>query len=83
MGERSIAIRNATIMKYLLIILLFPLAIRAQMATNQRLNDTTPFMPEHTPPRLAQFAKEPIVAGKIIFLGNSITENGKLEKSNR
>ena len=67
-------------MKYLFFILLFPLAVQAQIVTNQRLFDTIPFIPEHTPQRLAQFAKEPIVTGKIIFLGNSITEMGNWKK---
>jgi lysophospholipase L1-like esterase len=67
-------------MKYLLILLLFPLAVQAQTVTNQNLFDTIPFIPEHTAPRLAQFAKEPIVPGRIIFLGNSITEMGNWKK---
>src|ERR1700754_4632915 len=68
-------------MKYLLFVLLFPLAAQAQNITNQRLFDTVPNLPEHTPQRLAQFAKEPIVTGKIIFLGNSITEMGNWKKA--
>jgi lysophospholipase L1-like esterase len=67
-------------MKYLIILLLFPLAMQAQNVTNQRLFDTIPFIPEHTPQRIAQFAKEPIVPGRIIFLGNSITEMGNWKK---
>ena len=63
-------------MKYIFLLLLFPLATRAQSVTNQNLFDTVPFIPEHTPQRLAQFAREPIVPGRIIFLGNSITEMG-------
>ncbi|TWJ03194.1 lysophospholipase L1-like esterase [Mucilaginibacter frigoritolerans] len=69
------------IMKYLIIVLLFPLALQAQVVTNQRLFDTIPFIPEHTPLRLAQFAKEPIVTGRVIFLGNSITEMGNWKKA--
>jgi lysophospholipase L1-like esterase len=61
--------------------LLFPLAFQAQIVTNQRVYDTIPFMAEHTPVRLAQFAKEPIVMGRIIFLGNSITEMGNWKKA--
>jgi lysophospholipase L1-like esterase len=68
-------------MKYLLFILLFPFAVQAQTVTNQNLYDTIPFIPEHTPQRLAQFAKEPIVTGRIIFLGNSITEMGNWKKT--
>jgi lysophospholipase L1-like esterase len=68
-------------MKYLVFVLLFPLAVQAQIVTNQRLYDTIPFIPEHTPQRLAQFAKEAIVTGGIIFLGNSITEIGNWKKA--
>ena len=67
-------------MKYLFIILLFPLAVQAQSVTNQNLFDTIPFIPEHTPQRLAVFVKEPIITGRIIFLGNSITEMGNWKK---
>src|SRR5579864_1090184 len=67
-------------MKYLLIFLLFPLVIQAQSVTNQRIYDTIPFIPEHTPQRIAQFAKEPIEPGRVIFLGNSITEMGNWKK---
>jgi lysophospholipase L1-like esterase len=67
------------IMKYLLLVLLFPLVVQAQ--TNQHLYDTIPFVPEHTPARLAQFAKQPIVTGRTIFLGNSITEMGNWKKA--
>jgi lysophospholipase L1-like esterase len=66
-------------MKYLFFLLLFPLAVNAQV-TNQHVYDTIPFIPEHTPQRLAQFAKDPIVPGRIIFLGNSITEMGNWQK---
>ncbi|MBS1519533.1 MAG: hypothetical protein JST50_00945 [Bacteroidetes bacterium] len=67
-------------MKYLFILLLFPLAVKAQSITNQNVSDTTPFIPEHRQPRLDLFTKEPIVTGKIIFLGNSITEMGNWKK---
>ena len=67
-------------MKYLFILLLFPLAVQAQSVTNQNVTDTTPFIPEHRPVRLAQFEKEPVVTGKIIFLGDSMTEMGNWKK---
>jgi lysophospholipase L1-like esterase len=67
-------------MRYIFLLLLFPLASLAQSVTNQNLFDTVPFIPEHTPQRLAQFAKEPIIPGRIIFLGNSITEMGDWKK---
>ena len=61
--------------------LLFSSALEAQTVTNQRVYDTIPFIPEHTPQRLAQFAKEPIVTGRVIFLGNSVTEMGNWKKA--
>jgi lysophospholipase L1-like esterase len=65
--------------KYLFILLLLPFGVKAQV-TNQHLFDTIAFVPEHTPQRLQQFAKEPIVPGRVIFLGNSITEMGNWKK---
>jgi len=46
-------------------------------ATNQRLFDTIPFIPEHYPQKIAVFDKQPFSTGKIVFLGNSITEMGR------
>lgn len=67
--------------RLLFIVLMLPLAALAQNpVTNQNVFDTIPFIPEHTPQRLAQFAKEPIVTGRVIFLGNSITEMGDWKK---
>ena len=57
------------------------LLLGAQNVTNQRVYDTVPFIPEHTPQRLAQFAIEPVVTGRVIFLGNSITEMGNWKKA--
>ena len=62
-------------------LLLLPFAALAQKVTNQRVYDTIPFIPEHTPVRVAKFEKEPIVTGKVIFLGNSITEMGDWKKA--
>jgi lysophospholipase L1-like esterase len=67
-------------MKYLFLLLALPLLAGAQSVTNQRVYDTIPFIPEHTPQRVALFLKEPVVTGKIIFLGNSITEMGNWKK---
>ena len=61
--------------------MLLPFAALAQKVTNQRIYDTIPFIPEHTPVRIAKFAKEPIVTGRVIFLGNSITEMGDWKKA--
>lgn len=68
-------------MKYLFIVALLPFFAQAQNVTNQRINDTTPFMPEHTPQRLQQFAHDPVVTGKVIFLGDSMTEMGRWKKT--
>ncbi|MCW5911004.1 MAG: sialate O-acetylesterase [Cyclobacteriaceae bacterium] len=43
----------------------------------KRPYDTIPNMPEHYWVRMEKFKKEPVVPGKIVFLGNSITEGGK------
>ena len=67
-------------MKFICFLLFVPFVTSAQSVTNQNIYDTVPFIPEHTPQRLAQFAKEPIVTGRIIFLGNSITEMGDWKK---
>ena len=67
-------------MKLIYFLFILPVVASAQSVTNQNIYDTVPFIPEHTPQRLAQFAKEPIVTGRIIFLGNSITEMGDWKK---
>jgi len=67
--------------RLLYLVLLFPFGLHAQNpVTNQRVYDTIPFIPEHTTDKLAQFQKDPIVTGHIIFLGNSITEMGNWKK---
>jgi lysophospholipase L1-like esterase len=65
-------------MKKTILLLLFVASAQLTDAqvTNQRLFDTIPFLPEHYARRVAQFEKEPLIIGKIIFLGNSITEGG-------
>ena len=42
--------------------------------------DTIQYAKEHHQKRLAAFRSDPIVKGKIIFLGNSITEFGDWQK---
>jgi lysophospholipase L1-like esterase len=59
--------------------LLLCLSATAQL-TNERIYDTVGFIPEHYPQRIAKFQSEPIVTGRIIFLGNSITEIGPWAK---
>jgi len=62
-------------------LLALPFAGFAQSTvTNQRLFDTIPFIPEHYPQRVAAFEKESFSTGKILFLGNSITEMGRWGK---
>ncbi|MEO6632419.1 MAG: GDSL-type esterase/lipase family protein [Mucilaginibacter sp.] len=67
--------------RLLYLVLLLPFTVEAQNpVTNQRVYDTIPFIPEHTTDKLAQFQKEPVETGHIIFLGNSITEMGNWKK---
>lgn len=44
--------------------------------TRQNLYDVGPNMPEHYTARVALFEAEPVVTGRVVFLGNSITEGG-------
>jgi len=52
----------------------------AQLPTNQRLYDTVTSMPEVRSSRLAKFEAEPVIPGRVIFLGNSITQGGDWAK---
>ncbi|NOT77236.1 MAG: hypothetical protein HOP08_20115 [Cyclobacteriaceae bacterium] len=64
-------------MKKLLILIL----LSASFATySQAKYDTLPNLPEHYATRLAKFKKEPVATGKIMFVGNSITEGGNWRK---
>jgi lysophospholipase L1-like esterase len=54
--------------------------ISFSQVTNQRLFDTVGFLPDLYKQRLDQFAKEPVVENRIIFLGNSITQIGDWKK---
>jgi lysophospholipase L1-like esterase len=42
--------------------------------------DTIPNLPDHYNERLAEFKKQKVTTGKIMFLGNSITEMGDFKK---
>lgn len=58
-------------------LMLAPLSARGQSElTNQRLFDTEPNVPDHYERRVAEFEAERVEAGRIVFLGNSITEGG-------
>ena len=65
--------------RILLIGLLLPVLTYSQV-TNQNLFDTTGFLPEHYSQRMIKFVQEPVITGRIIFLGNSITEMGNWKK---
>jgi len=52
-------------------------AVKAQQrVTHQKVFDTIPFIMEHHKRRLEKFSMEPMSTGKVLFLGNSITEGG-------
>jgi glucosylceramidase len=57
-----------------------PAIASAQLPTNQRLYDTVTTMPELRASRIAKFEAEPVVTGRVIFLGNSITQGGDWAK---
>jgi lysophospholipase L1-like esterase len=68
-------------MKKNTLILLFNMAFFTFAAQGQKLPyDTTPYAMDYHNQRLAIFKKEPVVKGKIMFLGNSITEFGNWKK---
>lgn len=59
-----------------ILLLTGPLTRAQQPLTNQHLFDTLSFIPDHYAGRLEKFRKEAVVTGRILFLGNSITEGG-------
>jgi lysophospholipase L1-like esterase len=59
-----------------LLLMLITTNLSIAQVTNQNLYDTIPTMPDHYRKRVAEFVNEPVVSGKILFLGNSITEGG-------
>jgi lysophospholipase L1-like esterase len=61
-------------------ILLFLFMITQSLLAQQRNYDTLPNSPEHYVKRMAAFNKQPIIAEKVIMLGNSITEGGDWKK---
>ena len=65
----------------LFLYLLLPLFSFSQTrVTNQRVTDTIGFLPEFYKVCVGKFEKEPVVKGRIIFLGNSITQIGDWKK---
>ena len=57
-----------------LLLLLAGTAAAQSPTTASRLSDTIPNLPELYVQRVAQFESEPVVPGRIVFLGNSITQ---------
>lgn len=49
-------------------------------ATAQVSYDTIPNLPEHYAARFEKFKKEPVVLGKVMFLGDDVTEAGNWRK---
>ena len=81
--HRIIEIMKNQIALFVLVILVFTRVLSAQESrsiTNQRVFDTDPNMPTHYEQRVRQFESEPVVTGRVIFLGNSITEGGRWDK---
>lgn len=58
----------------------FSFLLFAFISFGQKTWDTIPNMPQHYAERVALFAKEPVVTGKIMFLGNSIIEGADWRK---
>src|SRR4051794_26477338 len=56
------------------------LASAQDLPTNQHLFDTVTSMPDLRASRIAKFEAEPVVRGRVIFLGNSITQGGDWAK---
>jgi lysophospholipase L1-like esterase len=59
---------------------IFAASVVQAQVTNQNLYDTLPNLVDHYKKRMAEFQKDPVVTGKVIFLGNSITEGGKWQE---
>lgn len=60
----------------LVILWMLPSISALAQLTNQHIYDTVPNVPHHYLKMVDKFRSEPIVTGRIIFLGNSITEGG-------
>ncbi|MFM7850779.1 MAG: hypothetical protein ACKO96_02425, partial [Flammeovirgaceae bacterium] len=64
-------------MKKILIILSM---ITKNLVAQQQVYDTLPNLPEHYVKRMAIFNQQPIITGKVMMVGNSITEGGDWKK---
>lgn len=70
-------VKFSSMNKFLLIVFLL---ISIKLSAQEKTYDTLPNLPEHYLKRVALFEKEPIVKGKIMMVGNSITEGGDWKK---
>jgi len=66
-------------MKRLLIVFLLSGIVVAGVAQRKGM-DTIPNLPDHYRARVEKFKKETVIPGKVIFLGNSITEGGNWKR---
>lgn len=64
--------------KVLIVFLVAGMAVTSQ--AQRKGMDTIPNLPDHYRMRVEKFKKETIIPGKIIFLGNSITEGGNWKR---
>jgi lysophospholipase L1-like esterase len=55
-------------------------ALAQSQVTNQRVFDTIPFIPEYGKLRRDKHKADPTTTGRVMFLGNSITEMGDWKK---
>jgi lysophospholipase L1-like esterase len=62
-------------MRFLAVVLLF-----AALEVHSQTWDTIPVLPDHYREKLEEFGKQKETSGKILFLGNSITEGGDFRK---
>lgn len=67
-------------MKIPFIIILMAVSVAGVCQSEKRTYDTLPNLPEHYTKRYELFKTEPIKEGRIIMVGNSITEGGDWKK---
>jgi lysophospholipase L1-like esterase len=65
-------------MRIIAVVIFFFIALRSEAQVVPW--DTIPNLPDHYNERLAEFKKQKVTTGKIMFLGNSITEMGDFKK---
>jgi lysophospholipase L1-like esterase len=75
---RKSNINTKSVKKLLISIIFVSFALAGE--AQKKTYDTIPYVPEYYAKRIALFKSEPMVSGKIIFLGNSITQFGDWKK---